>query len=474
MKGLPIVDRLKLAYKAMTSLFDAGAAAQVRSMLGGIYAGTVGPAPKRNTYELLQTVNDSPWIRACAGRMADANASTTWTLSVAKRKGEAKARKDVGYIQHAGYMARREFMKELSQDKELTPVREHIFLDAMRKGNSMFTGLDLQWLVSIYYDMVGDVFLLKQRGQFGKPVAFWPIPPHWIAECPTPARPYYRAEWGAWHAKIDIKDVMWLKNPDPVDPYDRGVGTARSLDDDLAADEYAAKHQLKFFKNGARPDMLIMPAKDAAPFSEVDRDRFEQHWNQKVGGFWRSFKPLFLKSQVEVTLLEQNFRNFQMKELREHERNTIIQVWGIPPEMFGIVASSNRSTIDMAPFIFAKYGQVPRLERQRAFYQERLIEEYDERLILDYVSPIPQDRKFQLECMKAQPQAFQLNEMRSLAELPMDPELEGEYGQEPKPQVPGELGLGGEGDQDPKGKGLEGLSDEETADLFYLQHKLYS
>jgi phage portal protein BeeE len=178
-----------------------------------------------------------------------------------------------------------------------------------------------------------------------------------------------------------------------------------------------------FFKNSARPDVIVMP-KDGGQFSDVEQARFQQFWNDQLQGFWRGFKPLFMKTPIEVKTLEQNFRNMQVKELRDQERDTIIQTWGVPPELFGIVTSSNRSTIDMAPFIFATYVLVPRLERLRDTLQYRLLAEYGDNLILDYVSPVPQDKIFQQSVMLGKPEAFYANEFRELAGLEPEDELD--------------------------------------------------
>ena len=472
MRGLPLTQRMLLAWKAMTQLFDAQSAQAARGLLGGIFPASTGPVPHRGTFELLNTVNESPWIRACAGKIADCMVDVTWTLSYAKDPRTGIPKRHMGYVQKAAGPDRRRLLKGPQQEDALVEVTDHPLLTALRTGNSLLTGGELRWLISIYFDMVGDVFLVKQRNALGTPIAFWPIPPHWIAETPTPKRRTYRAAWLAWQTELPDSEVLWLKNPNPVNPYDRGSGLARSLDDELATDEYAAKHTLKFFKNSARPDMLIMPAKDAAPFGELERDRFEQWWNEKLQGFWRSFRPLFLRTPVEVKLLEQNFRNLQLAELRKHERDTILQVWGVPPEMFGIVAASNRSTIDMAPTIFARYVLTPRLERWREFLQERLVPEYDERLILDYLSPVPADRKFKLEVMKAQPSAYQLNEFRQLAEDNPDETLDGIYAQATAPIGSGAPSDGEDGSApDRDAVELQNLDDEEAAELHALLTK---
>ena len=471
MRGLPILQRLALAYKAIIRPFDQQSASIAHGLLGGIFSGSSGPAPDRGTIDLLKTFNESPWIRACAGRVADSFVGVTWTIKAVKGKQDLRARSDIGWLQKAGALERQQLYRELKADGSLMEVRNHLLLDALRNGNAIMSGSELRWLMILYYDLVGDVFLIRQRNAQGKGEAYWIVPPHWIAETPTPKRPSYRAAWRSWQTYIPQEDMLWMKNPNAIDPYDRGVSMLRSLDDEIAADEYAAKHQLKFFRNSARPDILIMPTKDSQPWTEPDNDRFEQWWNDKLQGYWRSFKPLFLRTAVDVKVLEQNFRNLQLTELRKHERDTITQAWGIPPEMFGIIAASNRSTIDMAPYIFAKYCLVPRVEKVRSFFQRVLETEYDNRLVLDYISPVPSDKTFALEAIKVQPDAFKKNEIRVLAEMePLD-ELEDEFAAA-KPSAVG-ADPGASSNVKPPEPKLQNLSDQELVALHALQKKIY-
>ena len=50
--------------------------------------------------------------------------------------------------------------------------------------------------------------------------------------------------------------------------------------------------------------------------------------------------------KISVTPLQHNFQHLQMTDLRTSARDTILQTWGFPPEIFGIVENSNapRST----------------------------------------------------------------------------------------------------------------------------------
>lgn len=469
MRGLPAVQRLSLAFKALTSQFDTGRAQLAQQMLAGIFPSSVGPSPARNAIQLLHTFNDSPWVRACAGRVADTKAATNWKLYKVAKNGKVATSRDIEFVQKAPDLPRARMLKELQRAGELTEITDHIMLTALRAGSSALTGWDTRWLQSIYLDINGECFMLKQRNQFGVPVKFWIIPPHWVAETPTPKRPAFRLQWQAFAADIPEHEILWMKQPNAVEPYQRGVGVGKSLDDEVAADEYTAKHTLKYFKNSARPDLLIMPKE--GQFDSAERDRFEQWWNQKLKGFWKSFQPMFLQTPVEVKVLEQKFRDMQLPELRKGTRDTIMQVWGIPPEMFGVVNASNRSTIDMAPYIFNKYCIVPRIERERFFYQERLVPEYDDRLILEYQSPVPEDKEFKLKVMAAQPTSFEKNEFRELAGYDAHEELKEQFADSGNaPQQVDENGKPVK--PKPEGDNLDELDDEEAAALYLINRKL--
>jgi hypothetical protein len=116
-----------------------------------------------------------------------------------------------------------------------------------------------------------------------------------------------------------------------------------------------------------------------------------------------------------------------------------------------------------------KYCIVPRIERERCFLQERLVPEYDERLIIDYVSPVPEDKEFQLKVMAAQPTSFEKNEFRELAGFAPHEELEDQFAEgasaSPQNVTDGEP-------VEPPEENLEELEDEEAAALYLINRKL--
>jgi hypothetical protein len=73
-----------------------------------------------------------------------------------------------------------------------------------------------------------------------------------------------------------------------------------------------------------------------------------------------------------------------------------------------------------------RYVLVPRLEFVREILQERLAPEFDERLIVQYESPVTDDKEMQLRAATAAPWALKVNEWRGMAG---QPKLDGPEGE---------------------------------------------
>jgi phage portal protein BeeE len=385
-------------------------------ILSKLYPGAVGAPAKRGTLQFLEAYNTSPWLRAVESRISSAVASVSWNLYVPRKGGQGKAYRD-RELQRARLPVRRSLIKDRLASGDLVRVPDHLLLDVMDKGNSQINGHAVTRLMQVYLDCVGECLLLKERNSAGAPMGFWPIPPHWVIGTPTIDRPSYRISYRSWQADIPASEIVWMRDPNPVNPYDRGSGLMSAAADELDTDEFAAKFVRGFFYNGARPDFIVGP-KGTETFDPKDTQRIEQEWNQKHQSFWRSFKPLFASRPFEVFEFKRDFNQLQMIDLRQYERDLILQLPGVPPEMLGVLDHANRATIDAASYIFNTQVVVPRLEFLRNEYQEKLVPEYDERLILDYVSPVEADRAMQLQAARTAPWALTVDEWREMMGQP--------------------------------------------------------
>lgn len=408
--------------KTATGVFDAGAVARTYGLLQGVQPGGMGVPPVRGTQQYLAAFSEMPWLNAVGDRIATAVARSEWQLFVERGPGRKRATHSarVKAIQRcADRKTRRRLLKQMAEDGDLEPITEHPFLDIVSNANSYQTGFGMRRVTQLHIDLTGDAFWLKERDAQGTVVGVWPVPPHWVQSTPTPAFPFFRVMFRAWRAVVPDTEWVWFSYDDPLNPYGRGTSSARALGDELETDEYAAKFTKMFFFNNARPDLIVYP-KNGQTLREGEQQRLEEDWQSKNAGFWRAFRAHFLSREVEVKELTgmSNMRSMQMIPLREHERNVVLQVYGLPPEILGVLEHSNRSTIDAASYLMARFVVEPRLEFQRQVLQARLVPEYDERLMLEYVSPVDEDRDEQEKAIERAPWALSVDEHRRRMGMP--------------------------------------------------------
>lgn len=405
-------NRLAIAAKAFAGVLQPEA---VYGMLQGVTPGGRGAPPKRTTAGFLEAYSTMPWLRALSERIADGVAGTHWRLFANRKKG-GKARKDMQWA-HAKGPVRKRIMKSRIDTGDLEEITDHPLLTTLRTGNELLPGGTVGKLSQLYSDLVGESFEIKERNAFGMPVALWNLPSSWVVELPTPDQPSLRVSFRGWQGRIPMSEILWQMNPSPANPYDRGTGLAQSLTDELETDEYAAKFMKHRFFNQARPDLIVYGEGLTKPMTE----QMEANWTAKAQGFWQVAKPFFVNQKITVQEIGQTNVELDLSQLRKDERDIIVHVFGVPPEILGILENSNRSTIDSADYLMAKHVLLPRIEARREFLQMRLVPDYDDRLILDYDSPVAADESFHLEVVKAAPYAFEVDEIRKLADAtPLD------------------------------------------------------
>ncbi len=401
---MKLLERVKAAWAAVQTQTR-------RAFLYGATASTYHTRPRVGD-QWLEAYNTMPWLRATVGKIAYGIASLDWgiTRTMASKGGRTVQNKA---LQRAGYAKRRKALSAMMQAGAAEQIENHPALELLADPCPDLLGKAFWIICQTYYEIPGEVFWLYEREDpKGPPVAIWPVPPTWVTRTPTPDRPTFDIQRGALNiTEIPPSEMKWLKNPDPVNPYARGIGTALSLADELDADESAAKMVSWSFYNRGQGDLLV--ALPGATQKEVDA--FRNNWQANLVGVTNALKTHFVTVKPEVEKLSHDFEHLQVLELRKYSRDVVLQVQGIPPEVMGIIENSNRATIEAADFLFAKHVIVPRAEIWREFLQEALVPQYDERALIDYTSPIEEDKEMALRMQVVAPHAFRVDEQRRLA-----------------------------------------------------------
>ena len=385
------------------------------SMLSGILSPRGNPVP-RNTRDLLEMYRKAPWLRAVVSKIAFSIASVPWVVKVIKMRGVpvrmTAARQGMKEFRN---MAMRAMQLE---GGEIATLFSHPALEVISDPNPVIRGLAIRKVAQSHMDLVGETFYLKERDLLGNPVHLWTVPPHWVKQTPTIVHPFYEVQWKQWHGLIPESEMIWACDNDPERPYWRGTGVAEALSDDLDVDEFTAKMLKSTMYNNGVPELLITMENS----KRGELKRVEEDWKKQNQGIFRQLRTYFLGKKVEVQQIGMDFRRMELVKLREFERDTIVQTFGVPPEILGILKNSNRATIEAARFLFSQWVMVPRLELWREVYQTDLMDTFDDRAIIDYISPVEEDFEQALAARKAAPHASSLEEWRSF--MGMNPEVD--------------------------------------------------
>jgi hypothetical protein len=362
--------------------------------------------PSVGSDELIAYYQTSPWLHMVVSRVADAFASVQWRVGYMQRPRGAKVASKCFRP-----MARGALRKAAAGDGlEFVDLQEHLLLELLYGGNSNLPGNEVRRLMQIYVDLLGESYALKQRNGVGKPVSLWPFPPTWIRRRPNDNDPNYTIRSGSTEISVAPEDVFVVRSPNPANPMSGGVGTSQALGTEIDTDEYASEFSKAFFYNFAQPSQII-------GIEGIQKDtaaRITAAWKNKYGGPGKAGQTEIVGGKVTATRLSDPLGDADTIAMREFERNTAAQVFGLPPEVLGIIENSNRATIEGADVIMAKYVITPRLERWQGYLQ-RLAREYDPRLIVTYDDPAPDDKTYRLQAATVAPWALSRGEWRVLA-----------------------------------------------------------
>ncbi len=358
-----------------------------------------------NAQQLFRLFRLHPWLKAVVHKIAFHVATVPLVIV---KPTTRRGRSMVPHIRRAHGEIRAKLISKGLHGGDFVEMFEHPILDLLDNPNPMMSGMSFRRITQAYLDIKGESFWSKERVG-SKVTELWPISPAWVMRIPEPGRPFFEVTIRGTRKNFPTDDMVWMRDINPEEPYGRGVGIAESLADELETDEWAAKMIKQFFRNGARPDIIVTlkgaKGKDAL-------EQVKAKWDENHRGFQRAYRPMFTSGDVDVKELQKSFKDMDLVKLRGFERDAVINVFGIPPEILGLLDNSNRATASEARRIFASEVIFPRMAFLASELDLHLARDIDDTAIVHFVSPIPEDKERQLETMKAAPWAADRGEWR--------------------------------------------------------------
>jgi phage portal protein BeeE len=138
--------------------------------------------------------------------------------------------------------------------------------------------------------------------------------------------------------------------PDPMARF-RGMSWLTPVLQEVMADKAATRHKLKFFDNGATPNMAIKFDKDTRPEAFQD---FVQKFNDAHRGADNAYKTMFLAGGADVTPLSMDFRQMDFKVTQGAGENRLAVAAGVPAAILGISEGLQGSSLNAGNFSAAR------------------------------------------------------------------------------------------------------------------------
>jgi HK97 family phage portal protein len=306
----------------------------------------------------------------------------------------------------------------LKEDR--TPVTRHAALDMWRKPNPFFTNMEFVESFQQHLELTGEAYWVVHYDERAPdlPLYLWPVRPDRMY--PVPSAERYLAGYiycgpGGEKVPLELKDVIQLRMPNPLDPY-RGLGPVQAAMVDLDSARYSAEWNRNFFVNSAEPGGII----------EVDRrlsdDEFRemtQRWREQHGGVAQAHRVAVLEQGKWVDR-KYTQRDMQFTELLTLSDDKIRRAFAFPKPMLGDTEDINRANAEAGEVIFARWTLIPRLERIKAALNDDLLPLFGATgrdLEFDYDSPVPDDRSAENEARTSK-----ANAAATLVQAGFDPE----------------------------------------------------
>lgn len=137
--------------------------------------------------------------------------------------------------------------------------------------------------------------------------------------------------------------------PDPTARY-RGMSWITPVIRELEADNAATAHKLKFFKNGATPQVVVSLDKE---IKQAQFEKFVKLMEAKHRGLAHAYKTWYLGGGADVTVVGKDLRQLDFRNVQGAGETRMAAAAGVPPVIAGFSEGLQAAT-------YSNYGQARR------------------------------------------------------------------------------------------------------------------
>lgn len=275
-------------------------------------------------------------------------------------------------------------------------ITSHAVLDLLNNPNGFTTRQELFEAGQQHQDLVGETWVVFARaGNYPVPLEAWVIRPDRMRPVVSPTKyilGYIYTSPDGEEVPLETRDVMFLRKPNPLDPY-RGMGAVQSVLTTMDSMRYSAEWNRNFFRNSAQPGGMIKVTKR---LGNEQWQEMRERWAEQHKGLSNAHRVGILEDGAEWVDAKYSMRDMEFAALNGISREVVREAFRFPKPMLGTVEDVNRANADAAEVVFARWLTVPRMDRWKGGLNSDLLPLYGDTAKdceLDYDSPVPEDEE---------------------------------------------------------------------------------
>lgn len=281
--------------------------------------------------------------------------------------------------------------------KDLEEITEHPFNDLIKNVNPFFNKFELMSLLVIFLDLTGNAYWWIIKDQLGVPRAIWNIPSHWMRIVPSQDKFISGYVMSVPNNPVpvpfDESDIIHFKYPSPFSLF-YGMSPTLAAYYGIDLNNESKTWGINYFKNNAQPAGILTTDN---LINEIQHKRLTEMWNSRYQGSENAGKMAILHSGLKYQQMGNSLKEMKFEETARGIRDEILAMYGVPASKLGLVEDVNRANAEANDYTFAKETILPRLMLIEEKLNEKLAPLYDEKLIIKFENPVPEDRQYRLQ-----------------------------------------------------------------------------
>lgn len=249
-------------------------------------------------------------------------------------------------------------------------IFDHPALTLLNYVNEGSTKYDLLFSTGAHLELNGKFYWFILPNTLGTPVEV-------VLPDPTRVKPiidkygalieyrYYLPDTSAYSV-IDKNLVVPFKNFNPKNNQE-GLSTLSALKGTAEIDEFAKAYSKNWFKNSARPDIVLKFEQD---LTKDQKEKLKAEWKQRYSGPGNVGKMLIAPKGMSVETLSQNHSDMEYIEQRKFNREEILGIFRVPKTILGLTEEVNRASAEAALYTFVAFTMMPKYRKAVATLNE--------------------------------------------------------------------------------------------------------